>query len=112
MAYEGRDDKGRFTEGNTIGISTESAREMQQKSAQARKENRIIATALRDALLENDPETGDPTIVTIVKKVTERVKTNGGANDLRTMADTLGELEQKVQLDGEFDWHFKFGRDK
>lgn len=116
MAKEERDEKGRFVKGVTptgaIPFSEGTAKEMQKKSAEARKDNRIIATALRNALLEQDPETGDPTIVTIVKKVTDRVKTSGGANDLRTMADTLGELEQKVQVDGEFDWHFKFGRDK
>ena len=109
MAKEGRDDKGRFVKGNTHGITTEVARERQLKAAQARKDNRIVASALRDALLSKDPDTGDLTIVSIVKGVTRRSKSQGSMGDIRMMADVLGELEQKVSVEGEMNFTFKFG---
>ena len=109
MAQEGRDDKGRFIEGNKLGITTDVARERQLAAAAARKENRIVATALRDALLSEDPETGDPTIVTIVKTVTGRLTKDGRAADLHILAGTLGELEQKIQVEGDLEITCKFG---
>jgi hypothetical protein len=63
MKNEGRDDKGRFVEGNQEGFnSTERAREMQLKSAQQRVENNLAkkrGAELARALLElnvSDPE--------------------------------------------------------
>lgn len=113
MAKEGRDKKGRFTEGNKEGrVFTSSdglAAEMQLKSAEARKDNRIVATALRDALLSKDPESGDPTIVAIVRSVTGRLTKDGRAADLHVIADTLGELQQKVHVDGDIEITCKFG---
>ena len=109
MAKEGRDSKGRFVKGNTIGISTEIARERQLQAAEARKENRLIASALQRALLRQDKETGNPAIDNIVEGVVERVQKNGGTGDLRTMADVLGELEKKVSQDINMDFTFKFG---
>ena len=109
MAKEGRDDKGRFKKGNKLGISTEVARERQLQAAESRKDNRIVADALRRALLEKDPDTGELAIVTIAKKTVLRTKGQGSPGDLRVMADILGELTQKVDLNGEIDLNFKFG---
>ena len=109
MAKEGRDSKGRFVKGNTIGISTELARERQLQAAEARKENRLIASALQRALLRQDKQTGNPAIDNIVEGVVERVQKTGGTGDLRTMADVLGELEKKVSQDINMDFTFKFG---
>ena len=109
MAKEGRDDKGRFVKGNTHGITTEVARERQLKAAQARKDNRIVADALRRALMGKDPQSGDTMIVAIAKKTVEKMSGNGFVGDLRVAADILGELEQKVSVDGEMNFTFKFG---
>ena len=109
MAKEGRDEKGRFKKGNKLGISTEVARERQLQAAESRKDNRIVADALRRALLEKDPDTGELAIVTIAKKTVSRTKGQGSPGDLRVMADILGELTQKVDLNGEIDLAFKFG---
>lgn len=109
MAKEGRDDKGRFIKGNTLGITTEVARERQLRAAEVRKDNRIIADALRRALLRPDRTTGNPTIDGIVERVVERLNQGGGTGDLRTMADVLGELEQKVSVEGDMNFTFKFG---
>ena len=109
MAKEGRDSKGRFVKGNTIGITTDVARERQLQAAEARKENRLIASALQRALLRPDKQTGNPAIDGIVEKVVERLTQAGGTGDLRTMADVLGELEKKVSQDINMDFTFKFG---
>ena len=113
MAKEGRDEKGRFIPGvvpaGSTPFSAGVAKEMQKKSAEARKDNRIVTTALRDALLSKDPESGDPTIVAIVRSVTGRLTKDGRAADLHVIADTLGELQQKVHVDGDIEITCKFG---
>ncbi len=82
---------------------------MQLRSAESRKENRIVADALRKALMGKDPETGDPYIVAITSKTVERMKGHGGIGDLRVAADILGELEQKVTENITMEMKFKFG---
>lgn len=109
MAKEGRDDKGRFVKGNTLGINTEVARERQLKSAEARKDNRLVADALRRALLGKDPDTGNPMIVSIVENTLKRTNKGGNMGDLRVAADILGELEQKIDHSGSIELSFKFG---
>lgn len=109
MAKEGRDDKGRFVKGNTHGISTESAREMQKKSSAKQVENHIVADALRRALLGKDPDTGNPMIVSIVENTLKRTNKGGSMGDLRVAADILGELEQKIDHSGSIELSFKFG---
>ena len=99
MAKEGRDDKGRYIKGHGP-ISKDNAREMQLRSAEAKKENRIVADALRRALMGKDPDSGDPMIVAIARKTVEKMKGNGFVGDLRVAADILGELEQKVTHEG------------
>lgn len=108
MAKEGRDEKGRYIKGHGP-ITKEIARERQKQAAEARKENRLIASALQRALLRPDKQTGNPAIDCIVEKVVERLTQGGGTGDLRTMADVLGELEKKVSQDINMDFTFKFG---
>ena len=112
MATE-RDKRGRFKKGHTPDgakpFNEGTAKEMQLRSAEARSENRIVADALRRALLEKDPDTGELAIATIAKKTVSRTKGQGSPGDLRVMADILGELTQKVDLNGEIDLNFKFG---
>ena len=109
MAKEGRDDKGRFVKGNNIGITTDVARDRQLKSAEARKENRLVADTLRRALLGKDPDTGNPMIVSIVENTLKRTNKGGNMGDLRVAADILGELEQKIDHSGSIELSFKFG---
>lgn len=109
MAKEGRDDKGRFVKGNTHGISTETAREMQKRSSAKQVENHIVADTLRRALLGKDPDTGNPMIVSIVENTLKRTKKGGSMGDLRVAADILGELEQKIDHSGSIELSFKFG---
>jgi len=113
MAKEGRNERGQFTKGNKEGkrfrSSDGSATEAQLRSSEAQVQNRIVADALRRALLEKDPDTGELAIVTIAKKTVLRTKGQGSPGDLRVMADILGELTQKVDLNGEIDLNFKFG---
>lgn len=110
---QNRDEKGRFLPGITPEgakpFNEGTAKEMQRRSAEARKDNRIVADALRRALLRPDKTTGNPTIDGIVERVVERLNQGGGTGDLRTMADVLGELEQKVSVEGDMNFTFKFG---
>lgn len=70
MENEGRDDKGRFVEGNQEGFnSTEVAREMQLKSAQQRVENNLAkkrGAELVQAMLEH--KVSDPEILAMMMK--------------------------------------------
>lgn len=108
-----RDERGRFVKGVTpegaIPFSEGNAKEMQLRSAEARSENAIVANAIRRAILGRDPDTGNPMIDELVSNTISRMKRQGSMGDLRTMADVLGELEQKVNLTGEVDFTFKFG---
>ncbi len=70
MENKGRDDKGRFVEGNQEGFnSTEVAREMQLKSAQQRVENNLAkkrGAELVQAMLEH--KVSDPDILAMMMK--------------------------------------------
>ena len=113
MAKEGRDEKGRFRKGHSgnkeCQFSAGTAEEMQLRSAEARKDNRIVADALRRALLGKDPDTGNPMIESIVKGAAERARKGGTFSDVRVAADILGELEQKIDHSGSIELVFKFG---
>jgi hypothetical protein len=112
MAKE-RDNKGRFVKGQKppVGnpISEGTAREMQLRSAEARKDNRIVADAIRRAILGKNKETGNPVIDDLVNNTLERMQKGGSMGDLRAMADVLGELEQKVTENITMEMKFKFG---
>ena len=108
-----RDEKGRFIPGVTPEgakpFNEGTAKEMQSRSAEARKDNRIVADALRRALLGKDPDTGNPMIESIVKGAAERARKGGTFSDVRVAADILGELEQKIDHSGSIELVFKFG---
>ena len=108
MAKRERDEKGRYLPGSGP-IDKDIARDYQKKSAEARKENRIVADTLRRALLGNDPETGNPMIVSLVENTLKRTNKGGTMGDLRVAADILGELEQKIDHSGSIELSFKFG---
>ena len=112
MAKE-RDNKGRFVKGQKppVGnpISEGTAREMQLRSAEARKDNRIVADAIRRAILGKNKATGNPVIDDLVTNTLERMQKGGSMGDLRAMADVLGELEQKVTENITMEMKFKFG---
>ena len=113
MAKEGRDEKGRFQKGNKAGkrfrSDDGSATEAQRNSSEAQVQNRIVADALRRALLGKDPDTGNPMIESIVKGAAERARKGGTFSDVRVAADILGELEQKIDHSGSIELSFKFG---
>lgn len=113
MAKEGRNEKGQFVNGNKEGrrfrSDDGSATEMQLRSSEAQVQNRLVAEALRRALLGKDPDTGDPMIKSIVDGVTSRSRKTGTFGDLRIAADILGELEQKVTENVNMELKFKFG---
>lgn len=108
-----RDDKGRFVKGVTpegaVPFSERTAKEMQLRSAEARKDNRIVADAIRRAILGKNKETGNPVIDDLVTSTLERMQKGGSMGDLRAMADVLGELEQKVTENITMEMKFKFG---
>lgn len=110
---EGRDEKGRFKKGNKVGrqfrSSDGSATEAQKASAEAQVRNGIIAKALARVLLGKNPNTGNRMLDDLIEKTIERTLDRGGAADLRTLADVLGELEQKVEVSGDVNFNFKFG---
>lgn len=99
MAKEGRDEKGRYIKGHGP-INKDTAREMQLRSAEARKENRLMADAVQRALLRKHKETGNPVIDEVVEKIVDRLEQQGSTGDLRVLADIMGELTQKVQHEG------------
>ena len=70
MENEGRDDKGRFVEGNQEGFnSTEVAREMQLRAAKQRVENNLAkkrGEELVQALLER--QVSDPEVLGVMMK--------------------------------------------
>ena len=112
MAKEGRDEKGRFKNGHKAEgkpFCGGSAVDAQKASAEAQVRNGIIAKALARVLLGKNPNTGNRMLDDLIEKTIERTLDRGGAADLRTLADVLGELEQKVEVSGDVNFNFKFG---
>lgn len=96
-----RDEKGRFTPGNTEGISTEVAREYQKRSAEARKANRTIREALLAELDKTDDGTGLTRRQILVKKaMANHAKGKLSFKDLKDLQDLLGESVQNVKVEG------------
>jgi hypothetical protein len=96
-----RDAKGRFVKGNTSGISTEVAREYQQRSATKRKENRTVAEVLRAQLME---KAGDGNLTKLeyltLKAITTHAKGDMTFKDLRELQKALGEDVKTVNVNG------------
>lgn len=100
---EGRDEKGRFVDGNTEGISTEVARDYQRRSVEKRKENAKERATLREVLMaeldEKDERTGLTRRQLLIKKaMANHAKGKLSFKDLKDLADLLGESIQNVSV--------------
>lgn len=98
-----RDDKGRFVKGNKVGISTEVAREYQQRSVQSRKERKTIADTLRYALEEKVSKDSPMTKreYLILKALSNASKDDTlSFRDITEMQKILGESVQNVNVKG------------
>lgn len=114
MAKEGRDEKGRFVKGgkNNPGrrFTDRNATEMAQRSADVRREKRTVAESLRIAMYEPDPDNPGQTMLDSITggAISQMIK-NKNIAEVRVLADVLGELSQKVDVNGQIDLNFKFG---
>ena len=94
-----RDAKGRFVKGNTSGISTEVAREYQQRSATKRKDNRTVAEVLRAQLME---KAGDGNLTKLeyltLKAISTHAKGDMTFKDLRELQKALGEDVKEINV--------------
>lgn len=95
-----RDSKGRFIKGNTAGISTEVAREMQARSAVARKENKTIAAMLRTYLDEPGGGGYSRGEILVMKAVNNHKDGKLTFKDLRDLARVMGEDVLNIKTDG------------
>jgi hypothetical protein len=114
MAKEGRDENGRFKKGVSGNPShrfnAETAQEAGRRSQEAQREKKTIADALRAALYAPDPENPKQTMIeSITGGAIGQMNRNKNIAEVRTLADILGELTQKVDVNGEIDLAFKFG---
>lgn len=100
-----RDAKGRFVKGVTpegaVPFSEGIAKEMQAKSAKARKENRTVAEVLRAQLME---KAGDGNLTKLeyltLKAITTHAKGDMTFKDLRELQKALGEDVKTVNVNG------------
>lgn len=101
-----RNDKGQFVKGNTEGISTESAREMQLRSAEARKANRkerqTLAEVLRQQLQEKAADGSPMTRLEylVAKAISNHAKGALSLKDLTYLQKLLGEDVLNIKTDG------------
>lgn len=97
-----RDDKGRFQKGNTEGFSTETAREMQLRSATKRKENSTIADVLRRQLMEK-AASGSPMTkleYLVAKALENHSRGSLSLKDLTYLQRLLGEDVLNINTNG------------
>lgn len=97
-----RDEKGRFIKGNREGISTESAREMQLRSAAARKENRTLAEVLKKQLLQKASQGSQITKMEylVAKALDNHSKGTLTLKDLTYLQKLLGEDTLNINTNG------------
>ena len=93
-----RNDKGQFVKGNTEGISTESAREMQLRSAEARKANRKERQQLQEKAADGSPMTRLEYLV--AKAISNHAKGALSLKDLTYLQKLLGEDVLNIKTDG------------
>ena len=98
-----RDEKGRFIKGRMpdVGeqISEDVAREYQARSARARKQNKTLREAMREALLE-DGGGGMTKLEVLVRKAMNNHREGKLTfKDLQNLAIVLGETQLTLTLD-------------
>lgn len=98
-----RDSKGRFLKGSsgnpTKRFSAGVAQEMQARSAEARKQNKTLREALREALME-DGGGGYTKMEILARKAMENHRSGKlSFRDLSYLATILGEANINVTLD-------------
>ena len=97
-----RDEKGRFKKGNTEGFSTETARDMQLRSASARKENRTLADVLRRELEKKAASGSEMTKMEylVAKALENHSRGHLSLKDLTYLQRLLGEDTLNIKTDG------------
>lgn len=101
-----RNEKGQFLPGNTEGISTESAREYQARSAVARKENRRERETLAEVLkkqLQEKAVAGSPMTkleYLVAKALDNHSRGSLTIKDLTYLQKLLGEDVLNIKTDG------------
>lgn len=101
-----RNEKGQFLPGNTEGISTESAREYQARSAVARKENRRERETLAEVLkkqLQEKAAAGSPMTkleYLVAKALDNHSRGSLTIKDLTYLQKLLGEDVLNIKTDG------------
>ena len=98
-----RDEKGRFVKGNTpdgaVPFSEGVAKDMQLRSAAARKQNKTLREAMREALLE-DGGGGMTKLEVLVRKAMNNHREGKLTfKDLQNLAIVLGETQLTLTLD-------------
>ena len=100
-----RDSKGRFVKGNEIGaenrkpFTKENASEMGQRSAEAKRRNKLLKEELRDILNEETAKgSGVTKMQSLIHNVLKNTLSKGKALDLKIIAEVLGEMEINVNV--------------
>lgn len=100
-----RDNKGRFVKGSEIGnenlkkFTKENAREMGQRSGEAKRRNKLLKEELRDILNEETTKgSGVTKMQAVIQNVLKNTLSKGRALDLKLLAEVLGEMEINVNV--------------
>lgn len=100
-----RDNKGRFVKGSEIGnenlkkFTKENAREMGQRSGEAKRRNKLLKEELRDILNEETTKgSGVTKMQAVIQNVLKNTLSKGKALDLKILAEVLGEMEINVNV--------------
>lgn len=78
-------------------LTQEEAKKGGINSGESRKQKKLIAEALKKALLGVNKKTGNQYVDDVVTAVTFNTAKKGTAKDLKAMADILGETTIKVE---------------
>ena len=104
MESNNRNEKGQFLPGATpegaIPISEGSAKDMQARSAEARKRNRTLREAALAALQERTPDGHTKMEALILKAMDNHYKGKLAFRDLKDLAAILGEDVLRIQHEG------------
>lgn len=109
-----RDERGRWIKGVTpkgaVPFNEVTAKEAGRRSQEVQRKNKTVAEALRIAMYEPDPDNpGQTMLESITGGAIAQMLKNKNISEVRVLADVLGELAQKVDVNGQLDVNFKFG---